>query len=65
MLQKPLINILFNYKRWKCPFRYIKNNEFENVVKNEISEFFFIHINMMEEKKYLLRIHKIYQVLKN
>nr|AHY33605.1 hypothetical chloroplast RF19 [Vigna unguiculata] len=41
MLQKPLINILFNYKRWKRPFRYIKNNEFENMVKNEISEFFF------------------------
>nr|YP_010169762.1 hypothetical protein RF1 [Vigna subterranea]QRZ59584.1 hypothetical protein RF1 [Vigna subterranea] len=40
-LQKPLINILFNYKRWNRPFRYIKNNEFENVVKNEISEFFF------------------------
>jgi len=38
---KPLINILFNYKRWKRPFRYIKNNEFENMVKNEISEFFF------------------------
>ena len=40
-LQKPLINILFNYKRWNRPFRYIKNNEFENIVKNEISEFFF------------------------
>jgi len=40
-LQKPLINILFNYKRWNRPFRYIKNNQFENIVKNEISEFFF------------------------
>nr|YP_010159110.1 hypothetical chloroplast RF19 [Cajanus crassus]QRG31389.1 hypothetical chloroplast RF19 [Cajanus crassus] len=39
--QKPLINILFNYKRWNRPFRYIKNNRFENIVKNEISEFFF------------------------
>nr|YP_010162356.1 hypothetical chloroplast RF19 [Dolichos falciformis]QRI60065.1 hypothetical chloroplast RF19 [Dolichos falciformis] len=39
--QKPLINILFNYKRWNRPFRYIKNNQFENIVKNEISEFFF------------------------
>nr|YP_010162936.1 hypothetical chloroplast RF19 [Kennedia prostrata]QRI60645.1 hypothetical chloroplast RF19 [Kennedia prostrata] len=39
--QKPLVNILFNYKRWNRPFRYIKNNRFENVVKNEISEFFF------------------------
>nr|QJQ78417.1 hypothetical chloroplast RF19 [Hylodesmum podocarpum] len=39
--QKPLVSILFNYKRWNRPFRYIKNNRFENVVKNEISEFFF------------------------
>nr|AOY40594.1 hypothetical chloroplast RF19 [Cajanus cajan] len=39
--QKPLINIIFNYKRWNRPFRYIKNNRFENIVKNEISEFFF------------------------
>nr|YP_010514279.1 hypothetical protein Ycf1 [Macroptilium erythroloma]UXL85932.1 hypothetical protein Ycf1 [Macroptilium erythroloma] len=40
-LQKPLINILFNYKRWNRPFRYIKNNQFENIIKNEVSEFFF------------------------
>ncbi|KAH1188203.1 hypothetical protein GmHk_U059836 [Glycine max] len=40
-VKKPLVNILFNYKRWNRPFRYIKNNRFENVVKNEISEFFF------------------------
>nr|YP_010415739.1 hypothetical protein RF1 [Campylotropis delavayi]USC52699.1 hypothetical protein RF1 [Campylotropis delavayi] len=39
--QKPLVSILFNYKRWNRPFRYIKNNRFENIVKNEISEFFF------------------------
>nr|YP_009995713.1 hypothetical protein RF1 [Haymondia wallichii]QNQ64576.1 hypothetical protein RF1 [Haymondia wallichii]UZA65237.1 hypothetical protein RF1 [Haymondia wallichii]UZA65404.1 hypothetical protein RF1 [Haymondia wallichii]UZA65488.1 hypothetical protein RF1 [Haymondia wallichii] len=40
-VQKPLVNILFNYKQWNRPFRYIKNNRFENIVKNEISEFFF------------------------
>nr|YP_010163185.1 hypothetical chloroplast RF19 [Psophocarpus tetragonolobus]QRI60977.1 hypothetical chloroplast RF19 [Psophocarpus tetragonolobus] len=40
-VQKPLVNILFNYKRWNRPFRYIKNNRFEHIVKNEISEFFF------------------------
>nr|YP_009974362.1 hypothetical protein RF1 [Uraria lagopodoides]QNH95219.1 hypothetical protein RF1 [Uraria lagopodoides] len=39
--QKPFVSILFNYKRWTRPFRYIKNNRFQNVVKNEISEFFF------------------------
>lgn len=41
LVQKPLINILFNYKRWNRPFRYIKNNRFENIIKNECSELFF------------------------
>nr|YP_010514197.1 hypothetical protein Ycf1 [Strongylodon macrobotrys]UXL85850.1 hypothetical protein Ycf1 [Strongylodon macrobotrys] len=40
-VKKPFVNILFNFKRWNRPFRYIKNNRFENLVKNEISEFFF------------------------
>jgi len=44
-LQKPLINILFNYKRWNRPFRYIKNNQFENIVKNKVVEFFFSYIS--------------------
>nr|UXL83936.1 hypothetical protein Ycf1 [Dermatophyllum secundiflorum] len=39
--QKPLVIILFDYKRWKRPLRYIKNDRFENVVRNEISQFFF------------------------
>nr|QVX30219.1 hypothetical chloroplast RF1 [Zollernia ilicifolia] len=39
--QKPLVNILFDYKRWNRPLRYIKNDRFENVVRNEISQFFF------------------------
>nr|YP_009680772.1 hypothetical protein Ycf1 [Kummerowia striata]AYA54506.1 hypothetical protein Ycf1 [Kummerowia striata] len=39
--QKPLVSILFNYKRWNRPFRYIKNNRFANLIKNEFSEFFF------------------------
>nr|QBG40631.1 hypothetical chloroplast RF19 [Carya illinoinensis] len=34
--EKPLVNILFDYKQWKRPFRYIKNDRFENAVKNEI-----------------------------
>ncbi|TDJ72356.1 hypothetical protein E2H86_25550 [Pseudomonas putida] len=25
-VKKPLVNILFNYKRWNRLFRYIKNN---------------------------------------
>nr|YP_010864224.1 hypothetical protein RF1 [Indigofera bungeana]WGS97373.1 hypothetical protein RF1 [Indigofera bungeana] len=39
--QKPLVTILFDYKRWNRPLRYIKNDRFENVTKNEMSEFFF------------------------
>nr|YP_010512364.1 hypothetical protein Ycf1 [Andira humilis]UXL83688.1 hypothetical protein Ycf1 [Andira humilis] len=39
--EKPLVTILFDYKRWNRPLRYIKNDRFENVVRNEISQFFF------------------------
>nr|QWK46971.1 hypothetical protein RF1 [Ampelocera longissima] len=39
--EKPLVTILFDYKRWNRPFRYIKNDRFENVVRNEMSQYFF------------------------
>nr|YP_009234782.1 hypothetical chloroplast RF1 [Sabia yunnanensis]AMD08499.1 hypothetical chloroplast RF1 [Sabia yunnanensis] len=39
--EKPLVTLLFNYKGWTRPLRYIKNNRFENVVKNEMSQYFF------------------------
>ncbi|WP_445083505.1 hypothetical protein, partial [Bradyrhizobium sp. TM233] len=39
--QKPLVTILFDYNRLNRPLRYIKNDRFENVVRNEISQFFF------------------------
>jgi len=39
--QKPLIFLLFDYKRWNRPMRYIKNNRFENAVRNEMSQYFF------------------------
>nr|QGQ61679.1 hypothetical chloroplast RF1 [Dioscorea persimilis] len=39
--KKPLVNFLFDYKRWNRPLRYIKNDRFENVVRNEISQYFF------------------------
>jgi len=42
--EKPLVTILFNYKQWNRPFRYIKNNRFENDVKSvkkEMSQYFF------------------------
>nr|QUB02482.1 hypothetical chloroplast RF19 [Pollia japonica] len=40
-LEKPLVTFLFNYKRWNRPLRYIKNNRFENAVRNEMSQYFF------------------------
>uniref|UniRef100_UPI0030DFA659 hypothetical protein RF1 n=1 Tax=Streblus asper TaxID=648879 RepID=UPI0030DFA659 len=39
--EKPIVTILFDYKRWNRPFRYIKKNKFENAVKNEMSQYLF------------------------
>nr|QHN54992.1 Ycf1 [Anchomanes hookeri]QHN55004.1 Ycf1 [Anchomanes hookeri] len=39
--EKPLVTFLFDCKRWNRPFRYIKNNRFENTVRNEMSQYFF------------------------
>uniref|UniRef100_UPI0030E4DD39 Ycf1 n=1 Tax=Galopina circaeoides TaxID=120130 RepID=UPI0030E4DD39 len=39
--EKPLATILFDYKRWNRPFRYIKNNRFNKAVRKEISQYFF------------------------
>nr|YP_010600051.1 hypothetical protein RF1 [Gomphrena globosa]WAL04524.1 hypothetical protein RF1 [Gomphrena globosa] len=39
--EKPLLFLLFDYKRWNRPTRYIKNNRFENAVRNEMSQYFF------------------------
>nr|YP_009861558.1 hypothetical protein RF1 [Mirabilis himalaica]QKN19455.1 hypothetical protein RF1 [Mirabilis himalaica] len=39
--QKPLLSLLFDYKRWNRPTRYIKNNRFENPIRNEMSQYFF------------------------
>nr|YP_009326574.1 hypothetical chloroplast RF19 [Sinadoxa corydalifolia]APD52624.1 hypothetical chloroplast RF19 [Sinadoxa corydalifolia] len=39
--EKPLVTLLFDYKRWNRPLRYIKNERFERAVKNETSQFFF------------------------
>nr|QGW36292.1 Ycf1 [Caltha palustris] len=39
--EKPLVTLLFDYKRWNRPFRYIKNDLFEKAVKNEMSQYFF------------------------
>ncbi|KAL5696887.1 NADH:ubiquinone reductase (H(+)-translocating) [Ranunculus cassubicifolius] len=39
--EKPLVTLLFDYKRWNRPLRYIKNDLFENAVRNEMSQYFF------------------------
>ena len=39
--EKPLVTLLFDYKRWNRPFRYIKNDRFENAIKTEMSQYFF------------------------
>nr|YP_010725100.1 Ycf1 protein [Doryanthes palmeri]WDW32313.1 Ycf1 protein [Doryanthes palmeri] len=40
-LEKPLVTFFFDYKRWNRPLRYIKNDRFENAVRNEMSQYFF------------------------
>nr|YP_009718341.1 hypothetical chloroplast RF19 [Photinia serratifolia]YP_009720310.1 hypothetical chloroplast RF19 [Photinia lanuginosa]QWK41242.1 hypothetical chloroplast RF19 [Photinia x fraseri]QGM84521.1 hypothetical chloroplast RF19 [Photinia serratifolia]QGM86662.1 hypothetical chloroplast RF19 [Photinia lanuginosa]UPW99549.1 hypothetical chloroplast RF19 [Photinia serratifolia]WQM51370.1 hypothetical chloroplast RF19 [Photinia lanuginosa] len=39
--EKPIVTILFDYKRWNRPLRYIKNSRFEKSVRNEMSQYFF------------------------
>nr|YP_009580911.1 hypothetical chloroplast RF19 [Asteropyrum cavaleriei]QBK48552.1 hypothetical chloroplast RF19 [Asteropyrum cavaleriei] len=41
IFEKPLVTLLFDYKRWNRPLRYIKNDLFENAVRNEMSQYFF------------------------
>nr|QVV24662.1 hypothetical protein RF1 [Agapanthus praecox] len=41
LFQKPIVTFLFDYKRWNRPLRYIKNDRFENAVRNEMSQYFF------------------------
>nr|YP_010883069.1 hypothetical protein RF1 [Androsace henryi]WIF27653.1 hypothetical protein RF1 [Androsace henryi] len=39
--EKPFVTLLFNYNRWNRPMRYIKNNRFEDAIRNEMSQYFF------------------------
>nr|QKV44352.1 hypothetical chloroplast RF1 [Daphniphyllum macropodum] len=39
--EKPFVTLLFDSKRWNRPLRYIKNDRFENAVRNEVSQYFF------------------------
>nr|YP_010500630.1 hypothetical chloroplast RF1 [Euphorbia altotibetica]UXB55878.1 hypothetical chloroplast RF1 [Euphorbia altotibetica] len=40
-VEKPLVTILFDSKRWNRPFRYIKNHQFENALRREMGQYFF------------------------
>nr|YP_010214256.1 hypothetical chloroplast RF19 [Loranthus grewingkii]UBN08112.1 hypothetical chloroplast RF19 [Loranthus grewingkii] len=39
--EKTFVTLVFDYKRWNYPLRYIKNDQFENAVRNEMSQYFF------------------------
>nr|YP_009729315.1 hypothetical chloroplast RF19 [Allium mairei]QHQ72990.1 hypothetical chloroplast RF19 [Allium mairei] len=39
--EKPIVTFLFDYKRWNRPLRYLKNNRFENAIRNEMAQYFF------------------------
>nr|YP_010135207.1 Ycf1 protein [Litsea moupinensis]QWM94894.1 Ycf1 protein [Litsea moupinensis] len=48
--EKPLVNLLFDYKRCNRPLRYIKKNVFQNAVRNEMSQYFF-HVCPVDGKQ--------------
>nr|YP_009355994.1 hypothetical protein [Megadenia pygmaea]APO09318.1 hypothetical protein [Megadenia pygmaea] len=39
--EKPFVTLVFDYKRWNRPNRYIKNDKIENTVRNDMSQYFF------------------------
>uniref|UniRef100_A0AAU6N539 Protein TIC 214 n=1 Tax=Potentilla x subdigitata TaxID=3121419 RepID=A0AAU6N539_9ROSA len=39
--EKPVITTLFDPNQWKRPLRYIKNDQFEDAVRTEMSQYFF------------------------
>ena len=45
--EKPLVTLLFDYKRWNRPFRYKnkKKNEVEHAVRNDMGYFFFLYMS--------------------
>nr|CUR07846.1 ycf1 [Acacia uncinella]CUR07866.1 ycf1 [Acacia uncinella] len=49
-LEKPFLRMIFDYKRFNRPLRYIKNDRFENAVRNEMSQFFF-HTSQSDGKE--------------
>nr|YP_009747721.1 Ycf1 protein [Lecanorchis kiusiana]QII89401.1 Ycf1 protein [Lecanorchis kiusiana] len=39
--EKTFVNFFFDYRRWYRPLRYINNDQFENALRNEMSQFCF------------------------
>nr|YP_010372006.1 hypothetical protein RF1 [Stichorkis gibbosa]UOX27186.1 hypothetical protein RF1 [Stichorkis gibbosa] len=40
-IEKTFVSFLFDFNRWNRPLRYIKNDNLENALRNEMSQFFF------------------------
>nr|YP_009747827.1 Ycf1 protein [Liparis auriculata]QII89507.1 Ycf1 protein [Liparis auriculata] len=40
-VEKTFVTFLFDFNRWNCPLRYIKNDNLENALRKEMSQFFF------------------------
>nr|QXM16256.1 hypothetical chloroplast RF19 [Hedysarum polybotrys] len=49
-MENPFLTTFFDFQRWYLPLRYIKNDHFENFVRNENSQFFF-HICQSDGKE--------------
>lgn len=49
-VEKTFVTFLFDFKRWNRPLRYIKNKKLENALRNEMSQFFFLHVQVMGNK---------------
>ncbi|KAL5079960.1 hypothetical protein RYX36_008381 [Vicia faba] len=48
-LEKSLVTTLFDYRKWNRPLRYIKNDHFERIVRDENSQFFSRYVKVMEK----------------
>nr|AXO65993.1 Ycf1 [Epiblema grandiflorum] len=40
-IEKTFVTFFFDYQRWNRPLRYIKNDQLESALRNEMSQFFF------------------------
>ncbi|RZC69719.1 hypothetical protein C5167_032850 [Papaver somniferum] len=45
--EKPLVTLIFDYKRWNRPVRYIKNDQFEDAVRDEMGS---LKLDVLEKR---------------